>query len=288
MRKLLSIIAVALLAVACSKTPKGIIPPEEMAQLMADIHTAEAVIELNRGEYRSDSLKQAFKQSVYARHGVDAATVDSSYMWYGRNINSYLEVYDRTIEILEHRLIESGNRVTAEAALSIAGDSVDVWPYSRLVTLNDRMPSGTGVFSFARDENWQKGDIYVWRVKALNNSATSRWSIVTEYSDGSIDFLSQEFSGDGWKEITMYTDSMLDATRVYGQLCGEVPRGTSLRFDSVEMVRKRLDPAMYSRRYPIRRLPKLLPAVEVEVYGHEEEHAAENSVIAADSVAVIR
>ena len=111
MRKLLSIIAVALLAVACSKTPKGIIPPEEMAQLMADIHTAEAVIELNRGEYRSDSLKQAFKQSVYARHGVDAATVDSSYMWYGRNINSYLEVYDRTIEILEHRLIESGNRV---------------------------------------------------------------------------------------------------------------------------------------------------------------------------------
>ena len=55
----------------------------------------------------------------------------------------------------------------------------------------------------------------------------------------------------------MYTDSMLDATRVYGQLCGEVPRGTSLRFDSVEMVRKRLDPAMYSRRYPIRRLPKL-------------------------------
>lgn len=63
MRKLLSIIAVALLAVACSKTPKGIIPPEEMAQLMADIHTAEAVIELNRGEYRSDSLKQAFKQS---------------------------------------------------------------------------------------------------------------------------------------------------------------------------------------------------------------------------------
>ena len=64
MRKLLSIIAVALLAVACSKTPKGIIPPEEMAQLMADIHTAEAVIELNRGEYRSDSLKQAFKLSL--------------------------------------------------------------------------------------------------------------------------------------------------------------------------------------------------------------------------------
>lgn len=289
MRKLLSILAVALLAVACSKTPKGIIPPEEMAQLMADIHTAEAVIELNRGEYRSDSLKQAFKQSVYARHGVYAATVDSSYMWYGRNINSYLEVYDRTIEILEHRLIESGNRVAAEAALSIAGDSVDVWPYSRLVTLNDRMPSATGVFSFARDENWQKGDIYVWRVKALNNSATSRWSIVTEYSDGSIDFLSQEFSGDGWKEITMYTDSMLDATRVYGQLCGEVPRGTSLRFDSVEMVRKRLDPAMYSRRYPIRRLPKVLPPVEVEVYGHEDDAAAdENSVIAADSVAHIR
>ncbi|MDE6612241.1 MAG: DUF4296 domain-containing protein [Muribaculaceae bacterium] len=265
MRRSLSIYAIMLLAaVSCSKTPKGIIPPEQMAQLMADIHTGEAVIELNRGEYRTDSMKQALKQSVYARHGVDAATVDSSYLWYGRNINSYLEVYDRTIEILEHRLIESGNRVAAEAALSVAGDSVDVWPYPRYVAVNDRMPSKTLAFSFARDENWKRGDMYVWRVKAINNPSNSRWSIVAEYSDGDVDYLSQEFSGDGWKEIVLYTDSLRDATRVYGHLLGANPHGTSLRFDSIEMVRKRVDPSAYGRRYSVRRLHGLLPAVEIE------------------------
>lgn len=288
--RLCLILLPALLAVACSKTPKGIIPPEEMAQLLADIHTGEAVIELNRAEYRTDSLKQVFKQSVYARHGVDAATVDSSFVWYGRNINSYLEVYDRTIEILEHRLIESGNRVAAEAALSIAGDSVDVWPHTRFVTINSRMPSMAGTFNFARDENWQRGDMYVWRVKAVNNPGKSRWSIVAEYADGSVDYLSQEFSGDGWKEITMLTDSTLDATRVYGYLLGDVARGTSLRLDSIGMLRKRLDPNIYSRRYPIRRLPKVLPAVEIELpepEGEEAETAADEA-LPVDTVPISR
>lgn len=128
-RKLKVAAALAVLALsACSKVPSGVIAPEEMAQLLADIHTGESVIDMNRMEFSSDSAKQAYKQSVYARHGVTAEQVDSSFGWYGRNISQYMEVYDRTIEILDRRLIETGNRIAADAALSIAGDSVDVWP----------------------------------------------------------------------------------------------------------------------------------------------------------------
>ncbi|MCM1066050.1 MAG: DUF4296 domain-containing protein [Muribaculaceae bacterium] len=264
MKKLISIALGAIVACAsCSKVPSGIIQPEEMAQLLADIHTGEAVVDMNRRDYRSDSARQAFKQSVYARHGVDAATVDSSFLWYGRNISYYMDVYDRTIEILEHRLIESGNKVAAEAALSIAGDSVDVWPFARYVSIGDFSPTASMTFNFARDENWQRGDMYVWRAKAFNNTEKSTWQIVAEYADGSIDFISQDFTGDGWKELPVYTDSLLDATRIYGVLTGANRPGTSVRFDSIAMVRKRLDPEQYSRRYSIRRLPHILPPVEI-------------------------
>lgn len=266
MKKLLSIaLAAAILCISCSKVPSGIIQPEEMAQLLADIHTGEAVVDMNRRDYRTDSARQAFKQSVYARHGVDAATVDSSFMWYGRNISYYMDVYDRTIEILEHRLIESGNKVAAEAALSIAGDSVDVWPYARYVAIGDFSPSRTMTFNFSRDENWQRGDMYTWRAKLFNNPEKSTWQIVAEYSDGSIDFISQDLTGEGWKELTVYTDSLLDATRVYGYLTGVNRHGTALRFDSIAMVRKRLDPQQYSRRYSMRRLERILPEVEIKV-----------------------
>ena len=165
-RKLKVAAALAVLALsACSKVPSGVIAPEEMAQLLADIHTGESVIDMNRMEFSSDSAKQAYKQSVYARHGVTAEQVDSSFGWYGRNISQYMEVYDRTIEILDRRLIETGNRIAADAALSIAGDSVDVWPNPRFITFNSHMPSRFATFSFAADENWEPGDSYTWRAK---------------------------------------------------------------------------------------------------------------------------
>lgn len=57
----------------------------------------------------------------------------------------------------------------------------------------------------------------------------------------------------------MYTDSTLEASRIYGFITASNQPGTSLRIDSIELVRKRVDPELYSRRYTIRRLPKAIP-----------------------------
>lgn len=265
MRKCLEILLVALAAVSCSKTPSGIIEPEEMAQLMADIHTGEAVVDMNRRDYPTDSARQAFKQSVYARHGFTSAQVDSSFVWYGRNISYYMEVYDRTIEILEHRLIETGNRIAAEAALSVAGDSVDVWSAPKFISVGDRVPSKAVTFRFGRDENWERGDMYTWRAKVFNNSDdASSWTMVAEYADGTVEFLDQNMTGDGWKEMTLITDSTLDLTRIYGAIEAVNRPGTSLRFDSIEMVRKRVNPERYTRRYSLRKLYKVFDPVEIK------------------------
>ena len=83
----------------CKKTPDWIIQPEEMAQLMADVHTAEAVVDYNYSSFPTDSTKQALKQSVFAAHGVSSEQVDTSLVWYGNNIEQYIKVYDRTLDI---------------------------------------------------------------------------------------------------------------------------------------------------------------------------------------------
>ena len=54
MTKLKAEIAAAgllLLTCACSKVPGGVIPPERMAELLADFHTGEAVVDMNRTEF---------------------------------------------------------------------------------------------------------------------------------------------------------------------------------------------------------------------------------------------
>ncbi|MDE6575034.1 MAG: DUF4296 domain-containing protein [Muribaculaceae bacterium] len=260
-----AIISLAIpLLCACSKVPRGIIAPHDMAMLLADLHTGEAVVDLNHSTYYNDSLRLTLKQSVYLRHGVSSEQVDSSLAWYGRNIGKYMDVYDETIEILEQRLIESGNRVAGEASLSIAGDSVDVWPNARFITVSERMPSRTLTFSFSRDNNWEPGDVYTWRVKLFNHYGVSQWMLASEYEDGTVEYMSSEITGDGRKEIIFISDSTQQAVRVFGYFVASARRGTEMRMDSIEMIRKRLDPSIYSRRYVVNKVKNFYPRTKTE------------------------
>lgn len=243
-------LALAVLAPACSKVPRGIIPPHKMASLMADVHTGEAVVDNNRRMFHTDSMRQLMMQSVYARHGYTSADVDSSLAWYGRHIKLYMEVYDETIEILEQRLIESGNRVAA-ATLSMAGDSVDVWPGTRSLTFNDTRPSRFITFSFDRDHNWERGDHYTWRARFFNTPSSSQWLIGVQYADGTVETLNELIAGDGWKELKIQTDSTADPVRVFGYMYSQPKPGADMMLDSLQLVRKRLNPALYSRPYSI-------------------------------------
>lgn len=247
-----------------------------MAELMADVHMGEAVVDLNRSLFPNDSSKQLMKQSIYQKHGVTSEQVDSSFMWYGQNITYYMEVYDKTIEILEHRLIETGNRIAANASLSIAGDSVDVWPNARFISFNDRLPSRSVMFNFSRDRNWDRGDNYTWRAKFFNHEDGSRWLVGVEYADGTIEYQEQGITGSGWKEIRLVTDSLLEPVRIFGMLHGANRPGTEMRLDSIEMVRKRVDRNIYNLRFAYRKASQFYPETEVENF---EDSSANSDTI---------
>ena len=259
----IALISLAILVCGCSKVPGGIIKPHDMAKLMADVHIGESVVEMDRATFRNDSMRQAMKQSIYERHGYTTEQVDTSFSWYGHHIEMYMEVYDEAIEILEKRLIESGNRVAALNALSIAGDSVDVWPNARFVTVNDRMPSRSMTFSFDRDPNWERGDNYTWRAKFFNIAENSWWLIGAEYADGTVETISSDITGDGWKEIKLQTDSLLDPTRIFGFLILGDHGGPEVKADSLEMVRKRRNPEAYRRPFSLVNR-KFYPAVKLD------------------------
>ncbi|MEZ3520451.1 MAG: DUF4296 domain-containing protein [Muribaculaceae bacterium] len=249
-------IPVALLLMSfagCSKVPSSVVQPEEMALLMADIHTGEAVVEQNRQYYPDDSARQVFRQSIYMKHGITPEQFDSSLSWYGHHITEYMALYDRTIEILENRLSETGNRIAAENAISMAGDSVDVWPGARYITLADRMPSKIMTFSLPADPNWERGDSYTLRAKFFNHQDNSVWGLAADYGDSiavrRTEYVAATFSGDGWREVAIYSDSTEMPVRVYGYVNISTRGATEVRLDSVELVRKRLNPRTYNQRY---------------------------------------
>lgn len=279
MLKSLPVAAAVILAVtSCNRVPSYVIEPDEMASLMADMHIAESVVDVNRRDYPSDSMLSVMKQSVLARHGVTQAQLDTSFDWYGHNINRYMEVYDKTIELLERRIAETGNRIAAEA-VSVAGDSVDVWSNSPFLGVNDLSPSKIITFSLNRDENWEPGDSYTWRAKFVNSTETSVWSIVADYGDGSKEILSTELSGDGWHEIKFATDSTRIIEGIYGYMSLQPRPHTTLWADSIMLIRNRLDAETYNQRYRQRMVTPL--------NRRQEKIKNDSTSVNADSIAVV-
>lgn len=281
LKSLPAAVAVILAVTSCNRVPSYVIEPDEMASLMADMHIAESVVDLNRRDYPSDSMLSVMKQSVLARHGVTQAQLDTSFDWYGHNIGRYMEVYDRTIEILETRIAETGNRIAAEA-VSVAGDSVDVWSNSPFISVSDLSPSKIVTFALNRDENLEAGDSYTWRAKFVNNSEPSVWSIVAEYGDGAREVINSDINGDGWQEIKLVTDSTRIIECIYGYMSLRPKQHTTLWADSIMLIRNRLNSEAYNQRYRQRMVTPLNRREEKLEADSTATVAVEDSIASVD------
>lgn len=255
MRKLLYIIIVLLAVCSCKRTPGYVIKADEMSAILADMHMAEAVVENNYGNYASDSARMALKQTVLETHGVTLEQFDTSLVWYGHNIDEYLKVYDGVIENLQAR--QSAASSASVLAMSIGGDSADVWPGSRYMVLSKRLPSPMIGFDFKNDDNFEKGDIYTFRVKVLDNpGANVKWVMAADYDDGRLDVLNLNISPlqSGWSEVTFVTDSTrtLDRIRGHFEVEAEEAKSNEIWVDSISLVRRRLSPEAYQQRFRIK------------------------------------
>lgn len=226
-----------LLLAGCGEKNKVVLDTDDMASLMADIHIAEAVIDLNRMEFEDDSSRMVLKQSIYAAHGVTPEQVDSSYKWYGHHIEDYMKVYQKTIEILNDRqgeLLSASNRQVA-----VAGDSVDIWPMARRFEFSRRTPSRLITFSIPADSNWQHNDVFTLRfnMATSQNPVTAR--MVVEYSDGKSYYNLAAGKNKGTSEVSLRVDSTLSPVRIAGYIITRPESKEIVRLDSISLVRLR-------------------------------------------------
>ena len=93
----------AALLVSCSKVPDGILSEKEMKAVLIDMQLAEAMISTDSKKYSDDAEKEALYQSVFRKHKIEQAVYDSSLVWYGRNLDVYMQVYDLVLAELNER-----------------------------------------------------------------------------------------------------------------------------------------------------------------------------------------
>lgn len=241
------IIAAALMA-GCSRTPSGIIPPDRMASLMADIHRGDAVVELDSRSFRDDSTRRALKQSILMKHGVSQAEFDSSLMWYGRNMPLYVEVYDDVVASLEDDIRKA--RVSKDSRIGFGGsrrildgDTVDLWTGSKSARISPATASEFITFHLSSDRTWDRGDSYHLSTVTSGSRSASTRTIVVEYLDGSAEYVVDNQGGDGYHVTDIYLNPDKEASRIYGSIHCVPAAGEVVFVDSISLIRTRQQPA---------------------------------------------
>ncbi len=232
-----------LLLVACGKIPGYVISPDKMAEIMADLHTGEAVVDANGAAYRNDSVKRALMQSICEIHGVTTADLDTSLYWYGNNLPEYVKVYDKTIEILNARIAEvekSGAKTAGRIQRDTPdGDSVNIWrgPLMRRNTAGN--PSDFISFTYNSERNWERGDRYTLYARPLNPHSPLFMTLAVTYNDGTAEYVTLNQGSEGRKQLTLVLDSAKTATNLYGTIHYSAGRGEISYIDSIALVRTR-------------------------------------------------
>ena len=243
MRRLFPVVASMMVLAACSKTPGYVISEGKMAEIMADLHTGEAVVDANSSTFRKDSVKQAFMQSICMRHGVTTQQLDTSLYWYGQNIQEYIKVYDKTISILESRIAEAekagGKSNDRPRSISLDGDSVNLWHGPASLRNSSNNPSEFLTFTFNTDKNWERGDRYTLYARPLNPHSPLFMTLAVTYNDGTAEYVTLNQGSEGRKQLTLVLDSAKTATNLYGTIHYSAGRGEISYIDSIALVRTR-------------------------------------------------
>ncbi len=220
-----------------------------MAEVMADIETANAIVDMNRDFYASDSSKTALRESILKMHGVTSAEFDTSLVWYGHNLDIYTDVYENAIEILQDRQKD----IIAEAKkagekMTLSGDSVDIWQGSKLAIFNKRQIGEIAqvAFSIPADDNSRQGDRYQWRFHLYNSANNGQALIGIDYTDGTSEYQVKEAKPDEITEIILQSDSTLKVGRVYGYMVYQMKDEDAVFADSLSLYRSRLNSEIYN------------------------------------------
>ena len=156
----------AVLMVGCGKEiPKEIIQPDRMENILYDYHLSISMA--NNLSYSENYQKEAYKNYVFDKHHVSEAEFDSSMVWYTRHTEELAAIYKRLGERFrsEKKHVQTLLALREnKPAISLPGDTVDVWYDRKLYWLTNTPLSNRIAFEVPVDSNFKAKDAFVWSV----------------------------------------------------------------------------------------------------------------------------
>lgn len=106
MKKILVAFTLLTLILACEKSLNTPLSEQQLIDLLADMHSAEAATESEVSRVR-DSMTKIYYQQIFDKHGVKKADFDTTLALYSRNPVALDTVYSRVIRKLSELEVKS-------------------------------------------------------------------------------------------------------------------------------------------------------------------------------------
>lgn len=245
------------LVAACDKAPNGVIPESKMELLLVDLELAEGYIESHWDQFPDDSSRLVLKQSVLAKHGVTPELYDTSLVWYARNMDIYIKVYDNVIGRLQKMRENDGKdfQTTPTAdqqqqakykSYAAQGDTADIWTGARQWRLTPGMNSGFITFDLTPDSEREQGDKYEFVFKLKPVRSNFKAFVAVDYIDGGTTLVNKYSCNDSWNSVVVQSDSTRNVKRIYGYLYYNLMQEDVAYVDSLMLLRTHTNRESYS------------------------------------------
>jgi len=158
-RHILLILLLLAMLTACKKTPAGILPKDDMEEVLFDYHLMQGMIDQMDSEERKNT--QRYLDAVFQKHGITQAEFDTSMEWYNRNGVQLKEIYadlgKRYKELEEEVKLKSGNG-NVLSSLSQTGDTANIWTGDAIFILRSKELLSRETFTLKADTNFCRKD----------------------------------------------------------------------------------------------------------------------------------
>lgn len=142
---------------ACApSTPSGILPEDEMENVLYDMHVAQSIYETRSGGVTTGADLIALRASVLNKHGIDKAEWDTSFNYYCRNTREMYSIYQSLSDRIERNVVALGGKV--DGIQGEEADTANVWKAEPSFILMHQAPYNLYTFEIQPDSTFEDGD----------------------------------------------------------------------------------------------------------------------------------
>jgi uncharacterized protein (UPF0248 family) len=182
------------------------------------MHLADAIITSDPRTFQTDEDKMTLYQSVLDKHRVTQAIYDSSLVWYGKNLDVYMQVYNMALIDVKKK-IDAIGIIEPERTASPNDDMFDIWSIGRTHEFHPSSLSNSLIFNFQPDENYSSGSIFVFGMRVMGFISGMQSPVEVhlhaEQNDTTI-MMHHDIHNDGFHEMILRTLPVQKVKRVYG------------------------------------------------------------------------